>query len=45
VELAELTAEEQRALAQATRPVFDRWAQQIGAALVQKAERAISARS
>jgi TRAP-type transport system periplasmic protein len=45
VELAELTVEEKRAFAQATRPVFDRWAQQIGSALIQKAERAISARS
>ncbi len=45
VQVAELTADEKRAFAQATRPVFDRWAPQIGTELVQKAERAIAARA
>jgi len=45
VQVVELTADEKRAFAQATRPVFDRWAPQVGAALVQKAERAIAART
>ena len=45
VQVTELSAEEKRAFAQATRPVFDRWAPQVGTELVQKAERAIAARA
>ncbi len=39
------TAAEKQAFARATRPVFDKWANQIGADLVKKAEAAISARA
>jgi TRAP-type transport system periplasmic protein len=39
------TAEEKRAFATATRPVFDKWAQTIGAELVKKAEAAVAARA
>lgn len=39
------TAAEKRAFAAATRPVFDKWAQNIGADLVKKAEAAIAARA
>lgn len=45
VQVVELSADEKRAFAQATRPVFDRWKPQIGTALVDKAERAIAARA
>lgn len=38
-----LTPEEKRAFAQATRPVFDKWAAQVGADLVKKAEAAAAA--
>jgi TRAP-type transport system periplasmic protein len=43
VEVVELTDAEKRAFAQATRPVFDKWAGTIGRDLVQKAEAAIRA--
>lgn len=39
------TPAEKQAFARATRPVFDKWAGQIGAELVKKAEAAISARA
>ena len=39
-----LTPAEQDAFAKATRPVYDKWAQQIGADLVKKAEAAIAKR-
>jgi TRAP-type transport system periplasmic protein len=39
------TPEEKQAFAKATRPVFDKWAQTIGADLVKKAEVAIAARA
>jgi TRAP-type transport system periplasmic protein len=39
------TLEEKQAFARATRPVFDKWAQTIGADLVKKAETAIAARA
>ncbi len=39
------TAAEKQAFAAATRPVFDKWAQTIGADLVKKAEAAIAARA
>jgi tripartite ATP-independent transporter DctP family solute receptor len=42
VAVAELTPEEKAAFANATRPVFDKWAQTVGQALVQKAQAAIS---
>lgn len=42
VAVAELTAAEKDAFATATRPVFDKWAQTVGQALVQKAQAAIS---
>jgi tripartite ATP-independent transporter DctP family solute receptor len=42
VAVAELTPEEKNAFANATRPVFDKWAQTVGQALVQKAQAAIS---
>ncbi|MBL8839044.1 MAG: DctP family TRAP transporter solute-binding subunit [Alphaproteobacteria bacterium] len=45
VQVTELSADEKRAFAQATRPVFERWAPQVGTELVQKAERAIAARA
>jgi tripartite ATP-independent transporter DctP family solute receptor len=44
VAVAELTADEKRAFAQATRPVFTKWAAQIGNELVSRAE-AIVART
>lgn len=40
VEVAMLTADEKKAFAKATRPVFDKWAATIGADLVKKAEAA-----
>ncbi len=43
VEVAALSAEEKRAFATATRPVFDKWATTVGADLVRKAEAAIRA--
>jgi hypothetical protein len=42
--VAELSAEEKRAFGQATRPVFTKWAAQIGNDLVARAE-AIVART
>lgn len=39
------TAAEKQAFASATRPVFDKWAAQIGADLVRRAEAAIAARA
>jgi TRAP-type C4-dicarboxylate transport system substrate-binding protein len=42
VAVAELTPAEKQAFARATRPVFDKWAQTVGSALVQKAEAAIA---
>lgn len=45
VEVAELTAAEKAAFAKATRPVFDKWAAQIGSDLVRKAEAAIRAKA
>jgi TRAP-type C4-dicarboxylate transport system substrate-binding protein len=43
VEVTELTAEQKRAFAQATRPVFEKWTQTVGPELVRKAEAAIRA--
>jgi tripartite ATP-independent transporter DctP family solute receptor len=45
VEVQLLTAEEKAAFQTATRPVFEKWAQQTGAELVAKAQRAIAARA
>lgn len=45
VEIAALTLAEKVAFAKATRPVFDKWAQTIGADLVKKAEAAIAKRA
>jgi tripartite ATP-independent transporter DctP family solute receptor len=45
VEIAALTLEEKAAFAKATRPVFDKWAQTIGADLVKKAEASIAKRA
>jgi TRAP-type C4-dicarboxylate transport system substrate-binding protein len=42
VEIADLTRDEKAVFAKATRPVFDKWAQTIGADLVKKAEAAIA---
>ncbi len=42
VEVQELTAAEKAEFARVTRPVFDKWAQQVGSDLVAKAEAAIS---
>ncbi|WP_376097270.1 TRAP transporter substrate-binding protein DctP [Roseomonas sp. CCTCC AB2023176] len=42
VEVVDLSPAEKRAFAQATRPVFDKWAGTVGAELVRKAESAIS---
>lgn len=42
VEVVALSTAEKKAFAQATRPVFDKWAQTIGADLVKKAEAAIA---
>jgi len=44
VEIVELDAGQHEAFVKATRPVFDKWKKQIGAELVDKAEKAISAR-
>jgi TRAP-type transport system periplasmic protein len=41
VATVELTAEEKAAFARATRPVYDKWAQTVGAELVRKAEAAV----
>jgi tripartite ATP-independent transporter DctP family solute receptor len=41
VAVTELSAAEKQAFARATRPVYDKWAQTVGSALVQKAEAAI----
>jgi TRAP-type C4-dicarboxylate transport system substrate-binding protein len=43
VALVDSTLAEKQAFARATRPVFDKWAVQIGADLVKKAEAAIAA--
>lgn len=43
VEVTVLTADQKAAFARATRPVYDRWAQTVGADLVRKAEAAIRA--
>ncbi len=40
VEITTLSAEEKRAFAEATKPVFDKWATQVGADLVRKAQAA-----
>jgi TRAP-type transport system periplasmic protein len=45
VTITQLTAEERQAFVTATRPVFDKWKEQIGPDLVDAAESAISARS
>lgn len=42
VELVELTAAEKQVFGAATKPVFDKWAAQVGADLVRKAEAAIA---
>ncbi|WP_374262442.1 DctP family TRAP transporter solute-binding subunit [Zoogloea sp.] len=44
VTVTRLTAEQRAAFVQATRPVYDKWARQIGADLVKKAEAAIAAK-
>ena len=44
VEIVELDPSQHEAFVKATRPVFDKWKKQIGAELVDKAEKAISAR-
>jgi tripartite ATP-independent transporter DctP family solute receptor len=44
VEVTTLTLEQKRVFAEATRPVFDKWAAQVGADLVRKAQ-AVAARS
>lgn len=41
VEVAALSAEEKRAFAAATKPVYDKWASTVGAELVRKAEAAV----
>jgi tripartite ATP-independent transporter DctP family solute receptor len=43
VEVAALSAEEKRAFAAATKPVYDKWAATVGADLVRKAEAAVRA--
>lgn len=45
VTVTTLTPEEREAFVKATRAVYDKWKTQIGAALVEKAEKAIAARS
>jgi tripartite ATP-independent transporter DctP family solute receptor len=45
VEVQLLTADEKAAFQTATKPVFEKWAQQTGADLVAKAQRAIAARA
>ena len=45
VAVVQSTLEEKLAFAKATRPVFDKWAVNIGADLVKKAEAAVSARA
>ena len=44
VTVTQLTAAEREAFVKATRPVFDKWKGQIGADLVNMAEKAIAAR-
>lgn len=44
VNIVELTDQERQAFVDATRPVYDKWKSQIGAELVDMAERAIAAR-
>jgi TRAP-type C4-dicarboxylate transport system substrate-binding protein len=43
VEVVALTLEEKRAFAEATKPVFDKWAAQVGAELARKAQAAVAA--
>jgi TRAP-type C4-dicarboxylate transport system substrate-binding protein len=43
VEVTMLTAEQKAAFARATRPVYEKWSQTVGAELVRKAEAAIRA--
>jgi TRAP-type transport system periplasmic protein len=45
VTVTTLTAEEREAFVKATRAVYDKWKAQIGAGLVEKAEKAIAART
>jgi TRAP-type transport system periplasmic protein len=45
VKVVKLTAEERAAFQKATRPVYEKWAKQIGPELVKKAEAAIASRS
>jgi TRAP-type transport system periplasmic protein len=45
VTITKLTPEEREAFVKATRPVFDKWKEQIGADLVGKAESSIAARA
>jgi TRAP-type transport system periplasmic protein len=45
VTVTTLTPEEREAFVKATRAVYDKWKAQIGAALVEKAEKAIAART
>ena len=42
VEVVALTAEEKRVFAEATKPVFDKWAAQVGSDLVRKAQAAVA---
>jgi TRAP-type C4-dicarboxylate transport system substrate-binding protein len=44
VTVTELSAAEREAFVKATRPVYDKWKQQVGADLVTAAEKAIAAR-
>ena len=44
VEVVQLTADQQKAFQKATRPVFDKWVQTVGPALVKQAEESIAAR-
>ena len=44
VTVTQLTAAERAAFVSATRPVYDKWKNQIGATLVSNAEKAIAAR-
>ncbi|PWC56177.1 DctP family TRAP transporter solute-binding subunit [Azospirillum sp. TSO22-1] len=44
VDVVQLTPDQQKAFQKATRPVFDKWVQTIGPALVKQAEESIAAR-
>jgi TRAP-type C4-dicarboxylate transport system substrate-binding protein len=44
VTVVQLTPEEKKAFQAATKPVYDKWAKQIGSDLVQKAEAAVKSR-